>query len=118
MTRTIPGTIEVDGREFFYLEVAEGIDFHHMINDVLSSSNNIPMPQDGGVIEEKTRITLQDGTSLLALSYKGDLAGWRQKLIRYCELKKYKWGIASNNKITLSDQTEIILSECNVFFEE
>lgn len=118
MTRTIPGTIEVDGREFFYLEAEEGIDFHQMINAVLSSNHDIPMPKDGGVIEEKTRILLDDGISLLAISYKGDLAGWRQNLIAFCEIQNCKWGIASKNKLILSDQIEINLRECNVIFEE
>jgi hypothetical protein len=118
MTRDIPGMIEVDGREFLYIEIVKGQTFRQLIDETLSFSSNIPMPQSGGVIEEKAHITLGDESSLLAISYKGDLAGWRRKLAAYCEFNKRRWGVVSHQKIILSDGVEIDLRNSNVMFEE
>lgn len=118
MNRSIPGTIDVEGREFLYVETAEGEDFRQILNDALTSCADVPMPQSGGVIEEKARITLEDGSVLFAISYKGDLSGWRRKLTAFCESKGRKWGVASKQVITLSDGSEIDLSNTSIKFEE
>ena len=118
MTRTIPGTADVEGREFLYVETADGQEFQHFVGEACASCVDTPMPRSGGVIEEKARVLLHDGSSLLAISYKGDLSAWRNKFTAYCESKGRKWGIASNQKLTLSDGTQIDLSQSNVTFEE
>lgn len=118
MERTIPGSIKVTGREFFYIENSGITDFHQLINAVMKTNENIPLPQDGGAIEEKTHIILDEGMELFALSYKGDITGWRRKLNAYCEQNNLKWGIASQNRLKLSDQSEIDLRECNVIFDD
>lgn len=116
MARNIPGTIEVEGREFLYVETLQGEGFEEIIDAALSTSD-VPLPKAGGVIEERVRILLEDGTSLLGISYKGDLAGWRAKLLAYCKAKDRRWGIASSQKLALSDGTERILGECEVVFD-
>ena len=117
MSRTIPGTIEVEGREFFYAETLAGEGFNKIIDEALAGSPDVPMPTAGGVMEEKVRIVLDDGTSLLGISYKGDLVGWRAKLLAYCKAKHRKCGIASHQKLSLSDGTELALGECEVIFD-
>ncbi len=100
------------------METAEGEGFRQILNDALNSCEDLPMPQSGGVIEEKARITLADGSSLLAISYKGDVSGWRRKLAAYCESRGRKWGIASKHVMTLSDGLEIDLRNMSIFFDE
>ena len=117
MSQYIPGSIEVEGREFFYIETSDGEGFRKIIDEALSGSPELPLPKNGGVIEEKVRIHLDGGTSLLGVSYKGDLAGWRAKLEAYCKSKYRKWGIASRQKLALSDGTEKALGECEVVFD-
>jgi hypothetical protein len=117
MNRTIPGIIEVEGREFFYVETLPGEGFEDVVDEALAGSSDLPLPKSGGVIEEKARIFLDANTSLLAISYKGDLAGWRAKLVAYCYAKRLKWGIVLQQKVALSDGTEITLGECDVIFE-
>lgn len=116
MTRSIPGTLHAEGREFLYVETAAGEDFHHFVDEALTSCESVQMPQSGGVIEEKTQVALDDGKLLLAISYKGDTHGWRRKLTAYCESQGRKWGLASDNKITLSDGSVIDLLKCDVTF--
>ncbi|MDB5390621.1 MAG: hypothetical protein JWM11_6267 [Planctomycetaceae bacterium] len=117
MNQHIPGSIEVEGREFFYVETPNGEVFRKIIDEALAGSPEVPLPKSGGVIEEKARILLDGSTSLLGVSYKGDLAGWRAKLVAYCNAKHLKWGIVSPQKLALSDGAELALGECEVIFD-
>ena len=118
MTRTIPGTIEDEGREFLYVEVDSDEEFRQLLNDALASNTDVPMPQSGGAIEEKARISLGSDSALMAMSYKGDVLGWRRKLAAYCETKGRKWGVATGQSLTLSDGSQIDLVDGNVIFED
>jgi hypothetical protein len=114
MNGNIPGMTEVEGREFFYIESLPGEGFNQIIDEALNGSPHVPMPKAGGVIEEKVYIVLDGGRSLLGISYKGDLAGWRAKLLAYCVVKHRKCGIASHRILSLSDGTELALGDCEV----
>lgn len=118
MQRTIPGMIEVEGREFFYVQVLFGEGFGEIIDGALAGSPELPLPKSGGVIEEKVTILIDPKTSLLGISYKGDLVGWRTKLVAYCNAKHRKWGIVSRQKLMLSNGEELDLGECNVRFDD
>jgi hypothetical protein len=118
MSRTIPGAIDVEGREFLYVEVLAGESFPQLLDDMLSSCPDVPLPEAGGAIEEKARIILRDGTPLLAISYKGDLPGWRTKLISYCEAKGRMWGVPADRRLSLSDGTALPLADCVVIFDQ
>ena len=118
MIRTIPGMIEVEGREFLYVEMLTGEGFDDVVNEALACSPDLPLPKTGGVIEEKARIVLDGCTCLLSLSYKGDLAGWRNKLVAYCNSTNRQWGIASRQKIVLSDGRALALEKCDVKFDD
>ena len=117
MNEHIPGSIEVDGREFFYVEIRGDERFRTVIDEALAGAPDVPLPKSGGVIEEKVRILLDGSAFLLGISYKGDLAGWRAKLVAYCNTKHRKWGIVSRQKVVLSDGRELILGECDVVFD-
>ena len=117
MSRHIPGTIEAEGREFFYFEASDCEDFHKIIDDAFKNTPDLPMPTSGGVMEEKAWIRLDRDTSLLGISYKGDLLGWRAKLVAYCNVKHRKWGVVSRQKLTLCDGTELVLDKCDVTFD-
>ena len=118
MQRTIPGMIEVEGREFFYVQMLLEEGFDEIIDEALAGSPELPLPKSGGVIEEKVTILLDPKTSLLGISYKGDLVGWRTKLVAYCNAKHRMWGIVSRQKLMLSNGGELDLGECNVRFDE
>lgn len=117
MNREIPGTLDVKGREFLYVEALQGQGFSEIVDEAMAMSPGLPLPKTGGVIEEKARILLNNGNSLLAVSYKGDLAGWKTRLVSYCQAKGRKWGSVSGRKVILSDGTELQLAECEVIFD-
>ena len=117
MNRNIPGTIEVAGREFLYVESMPDEGFSRLVSEALNSSPDIPSPTSGGIMEEKVRIILHGNTSLLSISYKGDLPGWKAKLLAYCRSRDRKWGVISGDNIELSDGTEVTLWNCRVVFD-
>ncbi len=117
MNGHIPGSIEVEGREFFYVEIRGNEQFRTVIDGALAGSPHVPLPKSGGVIEEKAKILLGGSPSLLGISYKGDLAGWRAKLVAYCKATHRKYGIVTRQKLGLSDGTELSLGECKVVFD-
>jgi hypothetical protein len=117
MTRILPGIEDGDGREFLYIEEPKGRDFSTLMDDVFDSCPTAPMPQSGGALEEKARITLPGKTSFLAISYQGDLLGWRNKILGYCGEKGLKWAAVREQFLTLSDGAEIPLADCQVEFE-
>ena len=104
-------------REFLYVEVFTSEGFDEVMDGAIGSRpNDSPLPS-GGAIEEKVRIRLPDGTVLLGLSYRGDLASWRGVIASYCERSGRKWAIPTNEGFALSDGTEITLANCVVTFE-
>ena len=117
MINIIPGTEPEEGREFFYIEVRPGEGFREAIDDALSLCPDVPMPKDGGVIEEKARIILESGQRRLGISYRGDVEGWKAKLIAYCHEKERLCGIVKGGVLAFSNGNELQLAECNVVFE-
>lgn len=116
MIRSIPGTIEVPGREFIYIEAAENETFSTLLDEAMEARPNVPMPDSGGVIEERVRVSLSDSVSLLGMSYKGDVEGWRNMLTTYCASRGKMWGIAKKGILFVSDGSEVPLSHANVTF--
>jgi len=117
MGQHIPGTINVEGREFLYVEIRVGEQFRFVIDNALAGSPDLPLPKSGGVIEEKVRIILDSSTSLLGISYKGDVPAWRAKVEAYCNANHRRWGIVSAKELILSDGTKRDLGECEVVFD-
>jgi hypothetical protein len=114
MARPLPGTMQIEGREFMYLEYEEGRNFSDLIYDLMTSNPTIPLPQSGGILEEKARIKLPDETSLLAISFKGDLEGWRNKIVSFCAARHSRWALLRTNALLVSDGSVIPLIKCEI----
>jgi hypothetical protein len=117
MSRSIPGTVAIEGREFMYIEIFGGERFSTLLDDEEQLGSEIPMPKSGGAMEEKARLSLQGGASLIAISYKGDVPGWRKRFIACCEKKGRRWGIPKDQTLVLSDGTTLSLPESNTTFD-
>lgn len=117
MARPLPGTAEVEGREFVYIEVTPGGSFPHLMQGILASCPAESLPQSGGVLEEKVRVTLPDKTFLLAISFKGDLQVWRNKIVCYCKEKGRKWAVLKSQVFVISEGVEVPVTDCDVRFE-
>ncbi len=89
--RNIPGTVEVAGREFIYVQVLHEETFFKLIDAAIASCPDARTPESGGVIGELVRIILPGGQCLLGLSSKGDLSGWSGKPIGYCREQGRIW---------------------------
>lgn len=116
MNRTIPGTTTVEGREFLYVEILDETILSDLVDDVLSACGTLPLPKSGGIIEEKTQIIRRNGASYLGFSYKGDLEGWRNKVVNYCLATQRKWASIYNGDLVISDGTHVPLAECKANF--
>lgn len=115
--REIPGTISFEWREFRYVSddghekfVGKGL------FDKLTNKINPPIPTDGGAISENCKLWLPSGELLHALSYKGDIDGWREQVEQGARQLGLFTGKIVNNKVILSDGRSYELTECKVEF--
>ena len=53
MSKAIPGTVDIDGREFFYVEVVEGERFRTIVDQALAGAPGVPLPKDGGLSKRR-----------------------------------------------------------------
>ncbi len=113
MNRSVPGTANVEGRKFIYVQTDS--EFTELLHIVFSSSN--PPPNSGGVLDEKVTI-VADGDSFRGVSYKGDLDGWQRALRGYCNQNEKRYGIVEGTTLILSDGATIRLEDCEIRFND
>lgn len=101
-----------------YIESAVNETFHQLANSVSTVCPKIAMPSSGGAIEEKVRINLEDGTSMMGISYKGDVEGWRKRFVGLCEAAGRKYGSIREGRLFLSDGSSPLVEELEVIFEK
>jgi hypothetical protein len=117
MRRTVPGTQEVIGREFIYVQSDASETFHQLANSISSLRPSIAIPRSGGAGEEKVSIKLKDGTYLMGISYKGDIEGWRTRFVRFCETSGRKYGFIKGGRLSLSDGFCCSIEDLEIRFE-
>ncbi|RIY35240.1 hypothetical protein CKY20_11055 [Capnocytophaga canis] len=120
--RHIPGTIEVEGREYLYIS-DNGEDFFtkssrttkkQSLFDKVTSLFEIA--QSGGVISENCKLKLPTDELFHGVSYKGDIEGWRKQIEQGAEQLGLLTGKILENKIELSDGRIYTLLDCQVEF--
>ncbi len=114
----VPGTVVVEGREYCYVSNSKQVKFDKLF-DKLFNCGCLIVPKDGGCVIEGCKIILPDGEMYEAISYRGDIEGWRQ-LIEY-GAKALNEKIARINmdteSIVLEDMQSYHLSDCNIDFD-
>lgn len=115
-SRTFPGAIGAEGREFFYVQVYGSEGFKEIANAAIEQTPEVPMPKSGGVLEEKAKVQLGNRDELLAISFRGDLDRIRAKYQAFCEKTGRKWGIVKDRELHVSDGTVLLPFECQVEF--
>jgi hypothetical protein len=115
--REIPGKNPVEWREFRYVSddghdkfVGKGL-FKKLTEQV-----DPPIPTGGGVTAENCKLWLPSGELLHALSYKGDIDGWRKQIEQGADQLGLLTGAVVNDKVILSDGRNYELLECRVEF--
>src|SRR5437867_2797980 len=117
MARQIPGSVQVEGREFLYVEIRSGEQFNELMDKIFACCPAATSPRSGGILGEKASITLRNDTVLLGISYKGDLEGWRTKIQGFCKESGRLFAIPSGGKLVLVDGTTVAFSDCKVVLE-
>ena len=114
--RKVPGTYLHEGREYRYVSNKSQAKFGKLFHEICSVLPCIP--QDGGAIVEGCKITLPNGDIFEAVSYKGDIEGWRQQLEQGA--KALNEEIAridiDTDSIVLNDAQSFRLTDCIIDF--
>ena len=99
-----------------YIESREGETFHQIVDSAFDA-RSIARPKAGGAMEQKAQIKLKDGVSLMGISYKGDIEGWRAGFVGFCMATGRKYGAIKQGRLFLSDGSSSLLEELDVTFE-
>lgn len=75
--RRVPGTYLVEGWEYRYVSNKSQVKFGELFHEICDVPPSIP--QYGGALIEGCKITLPNGDIFEAVSYKGDIEGWRTR---------------------------------------
>jgi hypothetical protein len=113
--RPIPGTVPVGGREFLYV-LDDGTDDFSALFEKLTAGSTGHRATTGGAITENCRLFLPDGRLFHALSYKGDLEGWRKDIEEAVDTLGLQVAAISIDRLVLSDGHSVALSDCRTEF--
>lgn len=114
--RRVPGTYLVEGREYRYVSNKSQVKFGKLFHEVF----NVPpkIPQNGGALVEGCKITLPNGDIFEAVSYKGDIEGWRQQLEQGAKALNEELARIDidTDSIVLNDMRSFRLTDCTIDF--
>lgn len=111
--RIIPGTVPSATRSYCYLQSPTAALFRKLF-PLISRSGTTPLPKAGGAVNEEVALVLPTGEVLWAVSYKGDLEGWRRKVIECAEERELLWGEIADDQLRISDGRTVPLDSCRV----
>lgn len=114
--RRVPGTYLVEGREYRYVSNKRQVKFGKLFHELCSVPPAIA--QNGGALIEGCKITLPNGDIFEAVSYKGDIDGWRQQIEKGA--KAFNEELAridiDTDSIVLNDMRSFRLADCIIDF--
>jgi hypothetical protein len=113
--REIPGSNPVSGTEFLYFEDDGKNKPKKQFNLLLDSAGTIAATS-GGVISDGCRISVPAGELFHALSYHGDIAGWRAAVQAGASARGLLLARIVANQFVISDGRSFLLSECKIEF--
>jgi hypothetical protein len=113
--REVPGTIEVQEREFWYIEDDGLGEFNKLFHKLLTAVDP-PLHSRGGAITGGCSLTFPDGKVFHSFSYKGDLHGWKEQVIQGANKLGLKLGKINNESFVLLNGESFVLSDCDVNF--
>lgn len=111
--RDVPGFLKYPDSDCRYVEGNSigsfGAYFRQM--RVFDSQN---IPRDGGMVNACIEIRLPTGKSLFAISYQGDLDGWRNKIEGYAQKNGLRYGRIEGEQLVVSDGGAVELTSCEI----
>ena len=108
---TIPGAVLVDGKEVVYF-CNDGQRPWSKQFDAITTYSNPPHVQNGGANAGGWNLTLPDGSIFYAITYHGDLAGWRQDIEEGAAGLNITLARIDGDKFVVSDGRVFALSDC------
>ena len=112
-TRPVPGTVPVDGIRFVYLESREKNVFDKF-GDFVSCVDDTEGPSHGGMIDEEFSLVLPNGSRFYAISFKGDLEGWRRNIENFSRHIGISYGEIEKGFFVFSTDKTVQLSSCEL----
>ncbi|WP_446027579.1 hypothetical protein [Lelliottia amnigena] len=113
--RAIPGLNPVEGTEFIYYE-DDGKNKAKKQFDLLLDSAGTIVASSGGVISDGCCITLPTGGGFRALSYHGDIGGWRVSVEAGAKTRGLLLAKIDGDQFVISDGRSFPLSDCKIEF--
>lgn len=113
--RVIPGMATVPGREVIYFS-DDGSNPPRTQFQNLTRKVNPPHLKSGGATEQGCVLRLPDGTAFHAMSYHGDIDGWRKQIDQGAQELGLLTARVSEQKFLVSDGREFNLADCKVEF--
>ncbi|MFZ4964078.1 MULTISPECIES: hypothetical protein [Pseudomonas] len=113
--RAVPGSSPVEGVEFVYYEDDGKSKAKKQFNALLDSAGVITATS-GGVVSDSCKIHLPDGLQFHALSYHGDIEGWREAVEAGAKARGLLLARIDGEQFVVSDGRSIPLSGCKVEF--
>jgi hypothetical protein len=114
--RQVPGLAPVEHREVRYVEERGEEPFEQFFRRLVRHVNP-PVMKDGGALIEGCVLTLPTGRRFQALSYRGDIEGWRQQVAQGAAALGVSLGQLVDGALVLDDGTSCRLAECQVQFD-
>lgn len=114
--RTVPGAVAVEGTVFVYFSDDGKNKFRKQFKNITEFTNP-PNATSGGVNDRGCKIELPGGQLFHAISYHGDLNGWRKDIEAGAAGLNLTLARIEGDVFVISNGTSISLSECRVEFD-
>jgi hypothetical protein len=115
-TRQVPGLVPMEYREVRYVEHGGEEPFETFFRRLVRHVNP-PVMKDGGAITEGCTLTVPTKRRFCALSYRGDIAGWRQQVAQGAAALGVTLGELVDGVLVLDDGTSYRLEDCHIEFD-
>jgi len=113
--RALPGLNPVEGVEFVYYEDDGKSQVKKQFNALLDSAGSIKATS-GGIVSDSCKIHLSDDLVFHALSYHGDIDGWREAVEAGAKARGLLLARIVGEQFVVSDGLSIPLSDCKIEF--
>lgn len=113
--RAIPGATLMDGKEFLYYQDDGKNKPKKQFNLLFAAAGSITATS-GGVVSGGCCISLPTGTLFHALSYHGDIPGWRSAVEAGAKARGLLLARVDGGLFVVSDGRSFSLSDCNIKF--
>lgn len=111
--RQVPGLLPTEYREVRYVEHSGEEPFKELFERLIWHVDP-PLMKDGGALIEGCLVTSPTGRRFQALSYRGDIQGWRQQIVQGAAALGVSLGHLVDGVLIVDDGTSYPRVDCRV----